>query len=152
MEETLSFDQNIEERVDELINSFRSSFWIDEHQWFVRCIIQKKTIYLYTISKIFYNYDSVLFGSLKSTDPQNNQQKFYNNMTSIVNETFVDQPIPSYICLPNIEYLWIKLPINEQFWSIVPSLNRLYLLTVVSYIDTFQSQLKALLNRAPRLC
>ncbi|CAF1136551.1 unnamed protein product [Rotaria sordida] len=151
MEETLSFDQNIEEQVDELINSFRSSFRIDEHQWFVRCIIQKKTIYLYTISKIFYTYDSVLFGSLKSTDPQNNQQKFYNNMTSIVNETFFDQLIPSYIRLANIEYLWIKLPINDQFWSIVPSLNRLYSLTVVSYIDTFQSQLKALLNRAPRL-
>ncbi|CAF1136513.1 unnamed protein product [Rotaria sordida] len=155
MEETLSFDQNIEERVDELINSFRSSFWIDEHQWFVRCIIQKKTIHLYTTSKIFCNYDSVLFGSIRSTDPQDNQQKFYNNMTSIVNETFFDQPIPSYIRLPNIEYLWIKLPINDQFWSIVPSLNRLNSLTVVSYIDTFQPQLKTLLNRAPclrRLC
>ncbi|CAF3794822.1 unnamed protein product [Rotaria sordida] len=70
---------------------------------------------------------------------------------NIVNETFFDQLIPSYIRLPNIEYLWIKLPTNEQLWSIVPSLNRLYLLTVVSYIDTFQSQLKALLNRAPRL-
>ncbi|CAF1404883.1 unnamed protein product [Rotaria sordida] len=102
MEETLSFDQNIEERVDELINSFRSSFWTDEHQ-------------------------------------------------CIVNETFFDQPIPSYIRLPNIEYLWIKLPINDQFWSIVPTLNRLCSLTVVSYIDIFQSQLKVLLNRAPRL-
>ncbi|CAF4116372.1 unnamed protein product [Rotaria sordida] len=98
-----SYLLSFKERVDELINSFRSSFWIDEHQ-------------------------------------------------CIVNETFFIQPIPSYIRLPNIEYLWIKLPINEQFWSIVPSLNRLYLLTVVSYIDAFQSQLKALLNRAPRLC
>ncbi|CAF4788650.1 unnamed protein product, partial [Rotaria sp. Silwood1] len=76
-------------------------------------------------------------------------------MTSIVNETYFDQSIPPYIRLPNIEYLWIKLPINDRFWSIVPSLNRLKSLTVVSYIDTFQSQLKALLDRASclrRLC
>ncbi|CAF3796202.1 unnamed protein product [Rotaria sp. Silwood1] len=72
-------------------------------------------------------------------------------MTSIINETFFDQPIPSYIHLHNIEYLWKKLPINDQFWSMVPSLNHLHSLTVVSYIDAFQSQLKALLNRAPRL-
>ncbi|CAF4225264.1 unnamed protein product [Rotaria sp. Silwood2] len=155
MGETIPFDQNIEERVDELINSFRSSFWIDEHQWFIRCIIQTRTIHLYTLSKVFSNYNSVILDSFRSTEPHDNQQKYYNKMTSIVNETFFDQPIPSYILLPNIEYLWIKLRINNQFWSIVPSLNRLNSLTLVSYIDTFQSQLKALLDRAPclrRLC
>ncbi|CAF3761939.1 unnamed protein product [Rotaria sp. Silwood1] len=155
MQATLSFDHNIKEQVDELVNSFRSSFWIDEHQWFVRCITQKRTVHLYTSSKVFYNYDSAFFDSFRSTDPQDNQQKFYNNMTSIVNETYFDQSIPPYIRLPNIEYLWIKLPINDRFWSIVPSLNRLKSLTVVSYIDTFQSQLKALLDQASclrRLC
>jgi hypothetical protein len=35
---TRIFDEpNLEKRIDELMNSFRSSFWINEHRWFVRC-------------------------------------------------------------------------------------------------------------------
>ena len=32
-----SNNDNIYERTDELIDSFRTSFWIEQHQWYVRC-------------------------------------------------------------------------------------------------------------------
>ncbi|CAF5093134.1 unnamed protein product, partial [Rotaria sp. Silwood1] len=73
-------------------------------------------------------------------------------MTHIYNETFFDQSFPSNVRLPNIEFLWIKLPIKEQFWTIVPSLNQLYLLSISFYTDTFQLQLQRLLDRASNLC
>ena len=89
--------------------------------------------------------------SWQSTDPHDTQQDSYNNIVVVYNETFFDQPISSSIRLPNIDYLCTKLPINDQFWSIVPSLNELYSLTVSSHVDTFQSQLQTLLDRAPHL-
>jgi hypothetical protein len=53
--------------------------------------------------------------------------------------------------LPNINYLCINLPINDQFWSIVPNLNQLKSLKIQFHTNTFQSQVQALLNRAPHL-
>ncbi|CAF4228496.1 unnamed protein product, partial [Rotaria sordida] len=49
------------------------------------------------------------------------------------------------------QHQWIKLPFNDQFWSIVPGLNRLETLVVYSYADSFLSQLQVLLDRAPNL-
>ncbi|CAF1012773.1 unnamed protein product [Rotaria sordida] len=150
MKKRLFQQENIHERVDQLINSFRSLFWIDEHQWFVRCFTQNRFIYLNTLSDSFDCYESICT-SWRSTYPLDNQKEFYDNMTSIYNETFFSRPIPYYIRLTNIKSLYIKLPINNQFWSIVPSLNRLRSLTVSSHTDAFQSQLQTLLDQALHL-
>ena len=151
MEKDLSFTGNIQERVEKLVDSFRSSFWIDEHQWFVRCFVWKKTIHLHTLFDTFKNSD-VMFPDLwQSTYLHDIQQDFYNSMTYILDETLFDQAISSHVHLINIDYLHIEIPINDQFWSVIPNLNRLYSLTVSSHADTFQSQLQALLDRAPHL-
>ncbi len=93
----------------------------------------------------------MIYNSCKSTYPFDNQQKLHINMSNIYNETFFEQTIPSYIHLSNIETLSIKFPINDQFWTIVPSLKRLSSLKVSSYNHTYQSQLQNLLDRAPNL-
>jgi hypothetical protein len=147
---TLSLDENMEERVDQLIDSFRSSFWIDEHGWFVRCLTLQTTIHLYTLSKSFDYHGEHLPNIWRSTYLHDNQQKFYNSMRDI-DKSFFNQTLPSGIHLPNIYRLSIKFPLNDQFWSIIPSLNRLYSLEVSFHSDTFQSQLQALLDRASRL-
>ncbi|CAF3352376.1 unnamed protein product [Rotaria sp. Silwood2] len=54
-------DQNIEERANELINSFQSSFWINEHKWFVRCFTCDKIIRLETSSIILYHFEKKNF-------------------------------------------------------------------------------------------
>jgi hypothetical protein len=56
MKGKLSISQNIQERADELLNSFRSPFWIDEHQWFVRCAIYNRTIHLQTLSDTYNHF------------------------------------------------------------------------------------------------
>jgi hypothetical protein len=68
-----------------------------------------------------------------------------------IDKSFFNQTLPSGIHLPNIYRLSIKFPLNDQFWSIVPSLNRLRSLKVSFHSDTVQSQLQALLDRASRL-
>ena len=126
---------NIElhEQVDKLIDSFRSSFWINEHQWFVRCFTWSKIIVLHTLCNAYNYYGCIIPDSWQSTYPHDNQQQFYNKITSIYRNIFY-QPISSNICLSNIEYLNMKLPINDQFWSIVSSLNQLtFTYYIISY-------------------
>ncbi|CAF3937713.1 unnamed protein product [Rotaria sp. Silwood1] len=150
MENLLTFDQNIEELADELIKSYQTPFWIDEHQWFVRCFIQGKILYLSTLSSTFDNDRYKLSRSFKLNDPQCDHHELYNGITS-VHETLFDQPMPLNIHASHIEYLAIKFPLNNQFWSNVPNFNRLKTLTVVSHTDNFQSNIQALLDRASNL-
>jgi len=72
-------------------------------------------------------------------------------MTTISNETFFDQPILSNIRLANIDYLSLKFPINDQFLSIIPNLNRLKSLSIHSSTNIFHSQSESLLDQAPHL-
>ncbi|CAF1251938.1 unnamed protein product [Rotaria sordida] len=151
MRNVLSLNENIEEQVDELINSFRSSFWIDERKWFVRCFSSETFINLYSLSKgCYYNYEkpSDLW---RSTYPHDNQQNYYNDLTIIYDYTFFDQSFPTNIYLSKIKFLVIKFPMNNQFWSIVPNLKELSVLIISSYRDIFQTEFQRLLNRAPHL-
>ncbi|CAF1498591.1 unnamed protein product [Rotaria sordida] len=136
MRNVLSLNENIEEQVDELINSFRSSFWIDER----KCLSKG----------CYYNYEkpSDLW---RSTYPHDNQQNYYNDLTIIYDYTFFDQSFPTNIYLSKIKFLVIKFPINNQFWSIVPNLKELSVLIISSYRDIFQTEFQRLLNRAPHL-
>jgi hypothetical protein len=138
MRNQLFFDENIQERADKLINSFRISFWIDKHKWFVRCLTKHKIIYLHTLSSASYYFEVMPPDSWKSTYPHDNPpQEFYDVMISIYDDTFFDQPTSSYVRLPNIEILHIKLPLNDQFWSICPNLNQLRSLTISCHADIY---------------
>jgi hypothetical protein len=106
---------------------------------------------LYTLSKRFYYNELKCPDWLQSTCPHDNQQEFYNEIYYVRDLLSFKSIVPSNINLPNIRQLFTELPINDQFWSIVPSLERLYLLSISSYSDTFQSQLQFLLDQAPRL-
>lgn len=152
MTKAFHFDRFIQQQANELIDSFRNAFWISEHQWYVRCLTKKKTIHLYTLSTNTSNqFEEIFYDSWKSTYPLDNQQKLHIRMTSIYDELFFEQSIPFHINLSNLESLWIKFPLNNQFWSLVPSLKRLDSLKVSSYTDTYHCQLQALLDRTSHL-
>ncbi|CAF3806066.1 unnamed protein product [Rotaria sp. Silwood1] len=141
----------LQRQVDKLINSFRSSFWINERQWFFRCFTWKKIIVLHSLCST-YNYHGCITPDFwQSTSPHDNQQQFHNEITSIDSETFLNELVSLNICLSNIDHLTIKLPINEKIWSIFSNFNRLHSLTVLSHTDTFQFELQILLDRAPHL-
>ncbi|CAF2675692.1 unnamed protein product, partial [Rotaria sp. Silwood2] len=108
-------------------------------------------IHFSTLSDTFCYDERKLPDFWRSTYPHDNQQNLYANITSIYDETFVDQSIPFDIYFPNIDSLHIKLPIHNQFWSTISNFNRLYSLIVSFHIDTFQSQLQTLLDRPPHL-
>jgi len=118
----LPLDENIQECVDRLIDLFRSTFWINERQWFVRCFAYSRSIHLHTVSQLISWFPAMLLDLWRSTYPYDDYQIFHNNIDGIYNETFFDTPIPSHIRLSNIEYLHIKFRINDQFWWICVTL------------------------------
>jgi hypothetical protein len=108
-------------------------------------------IHLYTLSEpLDYNFERI-DEKCKLTCSQEDYQQSFDNTTFIYNKKFFNRPIPSHIRFPNIEPLYIKFPIHDEFWSIVPSLNRLHSLDVFSYADNYQVQLQTLLDRASNL-
>ncbi|CAF0810854.1 unnamed protein product [Adineta steineri] len=148
MKMILPLGQHIQNRVDVLLNSFQSSFWIDDHQWFIRCFTSYRTIYLYSLST---KYEENLPVTFKSTYQHDDQQDFYHAVTKLISPTFFVQSIPSSIRLINLEELHLNLPIVEQFWTLVPDLNRLKTLKILLHTNAFRSQVQALLDRAPHL-
>ena len=57
------YDGNNEKEIDEMLDSYRTPFWLVDHQWFVRCqwevYINTVSIYLYTLPYAFHLYKSI---------------------------------------------------------------------------------------------
>jgi len=61
-----------EENIDKLLDTFRSAFWLDEHQWFVQCNWSRAQgiCRLYTLPYAFDDFDIISSLQQKSTCPQ----------------------------------------------------------------------------------
>ncbi|CAF2827077.1 unnamed protein product [Rotaria sp. Silwood2] len=157
------FFVNNEEEMNEILNSYRTSFWLIDHQWFVRCHWNLKNdkifIYFYTLPYAFSYYSYILENSnacTKSTCPIENDYWSYNCVTrlmhphSISNDLFI-----SNIRFNNIRHLEIVFPVADKFFSVLPRFDQLISLGVASNsdidADIALSQLQNLINLAPRL-
>ena len=140
---------NITERATTLISSFETPFWLVQHQWFVHCLTQQRTIYLHTIPK---SYDGDLPVGFRSTSHEHDELEFYSQMKKLT-PTFFNQPINPYIRMRKIEHLSINLslPVHDRFREIVPDLTRLKSLTIHFHNNTFQNQVQEIFNRANHL-
>ncbi|CAF4189031.1 unnamed protein product [Rotaria sordida] len=153
----------MEDEIDQLLHSYRSRFWLNERQWFVRCYWklndENASIYLHTLP---YGFDdlridirekNILF---KSTTPNDENFCSYYHVRHLFycysSSRNINQ-IP--IHFSNIRHLTLTLPYNDRFQSVLPCFNHLIFLEV--RIDTWSQhehdllQLQALLDRAPHL-
>ncbi|CAF2712905.1 unnamed protein product [Rotaria sp. Silwood2] len=160
MSTSLSHQQNKEEKIDEILNSFRSQFWIEKHQWFVQCYwISADTssvVYVYTLPYAFADFFYIGDVRLKSTCPNDNQYWSFDAIHNLYYGYVSYQNLfLSHIHLDNIHYLDLTIPFDESFWSMVTTLERLNSLNIVSYgnmdpID-IHSKLQILFDRSPHL-
>ncbi len=154
----LNDEINIEKKIDEILNTFRTPFWLDEHRWFVRCEWDPQNSYirLYTLPHCFgdcYSLNSA--HKFKSTWPQDRNYRLYSRSHSRMHyisseRSFVDWSL-SLDLFPKIDHLTISLPIHENMWSIIPIFDHLTSLEVSLQNRTHLSQLQVLLDRAPHL-
>ncbi|CAF1338382.1 unnamed protein product [Rotaria sordida] len=148
---------NIEEQLEDFLNTFQTSFWLDEHQWFVRLDWPKhanKVFVIYTLPYCF-NDTYVIYQNRwsKTTCPNVHDYNSYDRVTNVFYKGHIDNLIVFPVHYPNIRRLTLRLPFDNHFWSIIPTLDRLISLEVIETRENSrsESQLKDLLNRAPRL-
>ncbi|CAF1116807.1 unnamed protein product [Adineta ricciae] len=156
------FDDDLQEEVDELIDTYRTPFWIEEHQWFVRCFGFVKDdnvlIHLHTLPYRFEEFhlemnDGYIF---KSTCPKEDDYLIYNHVRKLKYDCNLsdDENIPS-IQFTNLQYLALTFPYDDQFHAFVPQLDQLTFLEVRmntrSHDDNNLLQLQSILDQAPCL-
>jgi hypothetical protein len=150
---------DIEKQVDQLLDSFRSDFWIVKHQWFVQCDWHphdvNKTGLLYTLPYAFDTFYYTDGKRSKSTSPNELTNSNHNRVQTLHHtdrkRDFNQISDPSPIRFVNLHHLTIKFPFHDNFWSIIPSLDRLISLDATLNQDFGYAQLQLLLDRALRL-
>ncbi|CAF0838933.1 unnamed protein product [Rotaria sordida] len=161
MSTPLSNQDNKEDKIDEILNSFYSQFWIEKHQWFIQCYwITADTssiVYVYTLPYAFQDFFYIGNVRLKSTCPNNNQCWSFDSIHNLYYGHFLSQNLSlSHIHLDNIHYLDLTIPFDESFWLMVSTLERLNSLNIVLYSNKdlidIHSKLQILFDRSPHLC
>ncbi|CAF1408424.1 unnamed protein product [Adineta ricciae] len=147
-----------EEYVDRLLDSFRSSFWLEERQWYVRCHWWKISdpndrtdIVLTTLPNLTgcstYSIDKSCH---RSTCPDDSVYNSYDHINTLkYSSCFHLLPF----VFPNISYLAIRRPDHVEPWSAVPELENLRTLlyfTTEPY-HRMRDELQTILDRASNL-
>jgi len=159
-----STNDNKDEQSNEILSSFQTKFWLDEHQWFVRCHwyssddhYQLDFIDLFTLPYAFQKFLSHTRCTLvKSTCLSNDDFWTYDRVRHLCyGSTHFINSILSQVRFSNIKHLSLSLPFNELFFSIVTQLERLTSLKLSinskKNLESIPSQLQTLLHRTTRL-
>lgn len=149
---------NKDEEIDNLLETFQTYFWIEQHQWFVQCDWEldnsSNRAILYTLPYDFGDF--FYFDTLKSKSTCPNRNFSYNRV-NILRQSFSDNlPLENPNRLTPKFYkiydLTINIPFDNHFLSCIPSLDQLKTLDVtVQEDDSAYFLLQILLNRAINL-
>ncbi|CAF1188064.1 unnamed protein product, partial [Didymodactylos carnosus] len=154
---------NMEQQIEQLLDSYRSQFWLKEHKWFVQCYWNPEddagSVYLHTLPYGFDDFDlNIHDGSLvfKSTTPRDDDYCSYSRVRNLYYCYYsTENTIFACIHFSNIRHLTLTLPYNDHLQSAVPRLYNLVSLDVRMNTwcphDNDLPQLQAVLDRAPRL-
>ena len=152
-------EKNREEKIDRLLESFQTKFWLNEHQWFVRCDYHTEhgTPYLYTLPYGFQKFQTYYGNMSKSTCLMDKISDLFNH----VNILTVDKLLLTFasefsIQFSNLCHLELSFPFDDILWSVIPKFHRLNSLEIISAMHPDQddlsiSRLCLLINRAIHL-
>ncbi|CAF4072136.1 unnamed protein product, partial [Rotaria sp. Silwood1] len=147
-----------EEKIDQYLETYRTPFWIEDHQWFIRCHWKRWknniSIRVYSLPYAFNNFPicSNEF-DFKTKSIYSSEMYFsYDSVRNVGYEQHIfSDEILQHVQLPNIEILFVRLPTDHRFFSIVSKFKNLHSLSISIPKIIYQSQLQVLLDNAPRL-
>ncbi|CAF1158979.1 unnamed protein product [Rotaria sordida] len=155
VDDNFSNDNMIDKKINQLLQTFRTQFWIDIHRWFVQCDLCEKEHYsLYTLPYAFKDFSQLPCFSKSTCSDDFNHSHTYDYVCNLSNLlTFSSYTINFHFNFQNLHQLSIKCPIEQSIWSCISNLNRLYSLRIYWYDGrkSYRSQLQTILNRAPNL-
>ncbi|CAF1173140.1 unnamed protein product [Rotaria sordida] len=154
---------NNEDEMNEMFDSYRTSFWVTERQWYIRCHWKSENneiaILLYTLPYALQIYNCLFEnanGHTKSTCPKEDNYCSYKRVTKLLQHCPISNDwFLSHIRFYNIRHLELTLPVADQNLSTLPRLDRLISLDISSDADVdgtiVLSQLQSIINQASRL-
>jgi hypothetical protein len=154
-----SSTDNAHIEIDQLVDSFRTSFWLEQHQWYIRCDCYSSNkcshAILYTLPYAFDQCSYLNAHYWISTKPDDEEFSSckcvqFLNMKTIQIKSFNDLNHLN-ICFPNIPYLEITLPLIDEFEIFNLSFSQLISLHVKLNSAFGYSHLQILLDRAQQL-
>jgi len=144
-----------EEAINQLLNSFRSRFWIEERSWYIRChpILGdwvNNTIF-YTIPYAFSDFSFINKTWCKSTCQDTDDNWSYEQVKNLsyfdsFKSYYTDHPQARF---PNVRHLSILRLFDYEFRMSVPELNKLQSLEIPRGIPL--SFVQTLLDKTTRL-
>ena len=146
---------HIEDKVDELLATFQTDFWMKKHRWFVRCDWNSHDPFhhasLYTLPYAFRDFHLTNGLDSKSTCPNEDDDCWsYEQVRDLICEKNISNSCP--IKFLHLDHLQIILPFNENFFLNIPALDHLTTLDVTLLPDeSVYDQLQTVLNRALHL-
>ena len=154
-----STNGNIYKQIDELVDSFRTSFWIEEHRWYIRCdcyhVNKCNCSTLYTLPYTFNQCSYLDTYYSKSTKYDESDIGSYNHVQYYDEKNIIISSSNKLSLLntrfPNILHLEITLPLAGYFDSYAFLFHRLNSITVILHSVLGYDQLKMLLDRAYNL-
>ena len=157
MEFTFPYQCDIQQQINQLLDTFQTPFWLEKHRWFVRCYCTIRNGLqigvLYTLPYIFeeFHFNNEYYS--KSTCPNEEDYWSYDNVQNLHMKAYNNENTPQ-LCtrLPNIRCLKNDLTYGDQLWSCIPSLDQLISLYITLPSKDFHyCQLQSLCERAPCL-
>ncbi|CAF4955235.1 unnamed protein product [Rotaria sp. Silwood1] len=148
-------NNNIEEQIDLLLDTFRTPFWLNEHGWFVRCDWNAQIIDNISLYTVPYAFDALSIHHSKRskwTCPNDNNYWSYNYVKNFwyENDLFQDLNLfPAHF--PNIHHLRLRLPVNDNFWFVIPTLHNLISLNLSLRQSRTITQINALFDLIPNV-
>jgi len=133
----IDMDKNINELIDQLIESFQTKFWLYEHQWFIRCNYHTEygSTYLYTIPYGFKKFYNISGDMSKSTCPTRRNDTSFNYVNTLILDSDLLRFASQFSLLfPNIHHLELSYPFDDVLWSVIPKFDRLISLEIISTV------------------
>jgi hypothetical protein len=151
---------NLITHTDQLVDSFRTPFWIEEHQWFIRCdcYLAKRVSrgVLYTLPCAFKQPSYINTYYSVSTKPNDDECYSHRNV-HVVDQRIIKLDSVQNLKLvnlryPNIRRMELTFPLIDDFNFFDHfSFNRLISLTVTLNNHFSYDQLQTFLHRTPQL-
>ena len=145
-----------EKKKKDFFKSFQTSFWIEEHRWFIQYYFNfHQTSDLITLHTLPYNFTKLDLAfplQIHSTYSQNQFDYSYENVQYLFYRSTADEQTNLLsFKLPNVTHLSVTLPINNQFLGFLNQFQKLFSLEIskpktMSNEDA-QTQLQTILDQ-----
>jgi len=120
---TLRDKENNKQHIDRLVDSFRTQFWLEKHQWYIRCHQNfednSMDILLYSLPYAFVDFNlSMLVMPSRSTCLQDNDYFSYDQVNTFLRNCYLSEEYFFLIRFSNIRNISINFSCNIMFGNI----------------------------------